>query len=549
MKNLITILVCAFCLTSLCAQNADGSGRQIPQPTPEIQVLNAQEHALKAAGDVAGLEANRQALIAAWQAIDPAIAAEYKPIIVSQTTSNYIPKTLQTRTDVPLNDNPLWGGDLILNSHFNDGVDLETALNGTIYVASYENKVRYGNGNDEITIYKSTDNGTSFSEWGSASTPDDINKMKLTLMDKPTTQYLFTTYLSVDGKLQNLRFNLAGGPLDSETIQTGLKDFDIDVDYQFVTAAQLYAVYIKSDDGIYTAASSGGSFGFNWINEHNLGYGARACALTYGYDSTFVSFIGYNTGNLYFASNTSYNSPTGWNTPIVITNGAVRESLDISLRTERKSYTQYRAVLLASQRATGSTGAYTGVGIKINNDETFTSEDIVNSMNVRYWDSWAKRTDGSDIIQTSFDNVDAHICKVKKYQNGIWDNSQLVSDNPLNTGSGLSAVAGDVDNNAIAAYIGGTKLYFDTNRGTAGVQDNSKNTLVYYPNPFTSKLNLKAQSPISNVAIYNLLGQQVKTLKPESVSSNLDMADLSSGTYIMKVTMNGEVGNYKIIKN
>lgn len=116
---------------------------------------------------------------------------------------------------------------------------------------------------DEIYIYKSINNGTSFSLWGTASTPDNMTKMKLSLMDKGATKYLFITYSSESVKLQNLRFNLAGGPLSSETIATDVKLFDIDVDYEFAAAAQFYAIYTKSDDGLYSARSASNSTGFS----------------------------------------------------------------------------------------------------------------------------------------------------------------------------------------------------------------------------------------------------------------------------------------------
>ena len=549
MKTLITILMCAFFLNGIMAQNLDGPGRTVPVATPQIKALYDQQRDLETAGDVSGLETNRQAIIAAWQDVDSSLAEEFQPIQITETEP-FPPMGIQTRPDVANITNSKWMDDLELDGGFISGVDIDLALSGTIYVAAYENKVRYGLGNDAIRIYKSTDDGVSFTLWGTASVGDDIKKMKMTLLDKGATKYLFTTYLSVGGNLKSLRFNMAGGPLDSEIINTGIKDFDIDVEYRLTESASLFIVYIKADDKLYSARTFGDNTGFQWHQEHNFNLVAKECAFAYGNESTYVSFLGLNSGNLYFSVNTGRNNPTGWDTPIVIADGGTWESKDISLSAARNFYSSYRAMVLVSQRTAGSADDFHGIALNVENG-TFDSNIITSGGDAGIWDSWCRKENQNTIIKTSFENTTAASCSVINYDGEEWDDSELISDSPITVERGSSAVAEDRNQNAIAVYIGAnsTGLYFDSNNNTAGLSDNALNSFLYYPNPTHSILTLKSESLINNVAIYNLLGQQVITQNLETLSTDLDVSSLSSGTYVMKVTIGSETGSYKFIKN
>ena len=79
-------------------------------------------------------------------------------------------------------------------------------------------------------------------------------------------------------------------------------------------------------------------------------------------------------------------------------------------------------------------------------------------------------------------------------------------------------------------------------------EDNIIEGFNYYPNPTDETLNLTSVESIEDVAIYNLLGQQVMGLDVNATSTQLDTSSLATGAYIMKVTVNGQVGTYKVIK-
>ena len=72
---------------------------------------------------------------------------------------------------------------------------------------------------------------------------------------------------------------------------------------------------------------------------------------------------------------------------------------------------------------------------------------------------------------------------------------------------------------------------------------------TYYPNPVNNALTLKAQQNIQDVAVYNMLGQEVLRLAPNTVSSEVNMTSLQTGAYFVKVMINNTTETIRIIKN
>ena len=82
-----------------------------------------------------------------------------------------------------------------------------------------------------------------------------------------------------------------------------------------------------------------------------------------------------------------------------------------------------------------------------------------------------------------------------------------------------------------------------------GVSDNALAGFSYYPNPATEVLSLKSASNIESVSLFNLLGQQVISTEIGATTSDINLSGLTAGTYIMKVTVDGQTGTYKVLKN
>jgi len=81
-----------------------------------------------------------------------------------------------------------------------------------------------------------------------------------------------------------------------------------------------------------------------------------------------------------------------------------------------------------------------------------------------------------------------------------------------------------------------------------GVADNTIEGFSYYPNPANDTINLNAQGNIGTVTIFNILGQTVVDQNIDATSTQINVSNLSMGTYVMKVSVDGQVGTYKVIK-
>ena len=80
----------------------------------------------------------------------------------------------------------------------------------------------------------------------------------------------------------------------------------------------------------------------------------------------------------------------------------------------------------------------------------------------------------------------------------------------------------------------------------ASTFDNSK--FSYYPNPVKDVLNLNYSQNISKVQVINILGQELITKTVNSNQGQVDMSNLSKGTYLVKVTSDDQVKTIKVIK-
>lgn len=118
------------------------------------------------------------------------------------------------------------------------------------------------------------------------------------------------------------------------------------------------------------------------------------------------------------------------------------------------------------------------------------------------------------------------------------DNTQRIE---LESGHGL-VFAGGFNTDATT---GGIFKY------TGDVLSNQENTLTSfnaYPNPFNDVLKIDAIDSISKVEIFNLLGQVVLTETPNVSNAEINTANLTSGSYIAKITVNNSTETIKLIK-
>lgn len=80
------------------------------------------------------------------------------------------------------------------------------------------------------------------------------------------------------------------------------------------------------------------------------------------------------------------------------------------------------------------------------------------------------------------------------------------------------------------------------------VENSVFNQFSFYPNPVENQLNLRAGTPIENLKVYNILGQEVLQESPNTLETQLQTQSLPTGIYWIKVTLQGIQKSYKIIK-
>lgn len=72
-----------------------------------------------------------------------------------------------------------------------------------------------------------------------------------------------------------------------------------------------------------------------------------------------------------------------------------------------------------------------------------------------------------------------------------------------------------------------------------------------YPNPISDgqKLNISSKNLISQIFVYNIIGQSIVKVNPESSSYQLDLNSINKGVYFLNIKNDkNETGQYKIVK-
>ena len=123
----------------------------------------------------------------------------------------------------------------------------------------------------------------------------------------------------------------------------------------------------------------------------------------------------------------------------------------------------------------------------------------------------------------------------------------LPAETPYTSADGTTATSvGGIDFFSIDSnneYFIDTLLYQEGLLGTESFDSKGFRSAMSNGN-----LTLRAQENINSVAVYNMLGQQVYNANVNAMQSTVDMSNLSNGTYIVKVNINGTEGSVKVIR-
>ncbi|RYZ26443.1 MAG: T9SS type A sorting domain-containing protein, partial [Sphingobacteriales bacterium] len=95
-------------------------------------------------------------------------------------------------------------------------------------------------------------------------------------------------------------------------------------------------------------------------------------------------------------------------------------------------------------------------------------------------------------------------------------------------------------------YLSFDDLSVSSNALGLGNAEQSK--FIAYPNPVKDILNVSYGQNISDVAVFNMLGQQVKAKSLNAANGQIDMTDLPTGTYLVRVSADNQVKTIKVMK-
>ena len=98
----------------------------------------------------------------------------------------------------------------------------------------------------------------------------------------------------------------------------------------------------------------------------------------------------------------------------------------------------------------------------------------------------------------------------------------------------------------------GSTYYYDDIEVTQAlsISDYESFSVSSFPNPVKNTWNISSIDEISQINIYNILGENVATFSPYTNTYSLDMSHFNSGIYLLEiVSLKGETNTLKVLKN
>lgn len=93
----------------------------------------------------------------------------------------------------------------------------------------------------------------------------------------------------------------------------------------------------------------------------------------------------------------------------------------------------------------------------------------------------------------------------------------------------------------------GLRIQGNSDTTLSTVSLDARTLFTYAPNPVREVLSLNAQKDIS--IVYNILGQEVINKTPNAETSIVDISNLKSRTYFVKVIIDSAIDTIEVIKN
>jgi len=176
---------------------------------------------------------------------------------------------------------------------------------------------------------------------------------------------------------------------------------------------------------------------------------------------------------------------------------------------------------------------------------------------VDVWYSFVSPSDGNVSITTSIGAATDIDTVITLYS---YDGNTLTEVTCDDDGLAPYSLISIIDGSLIGGntyYIKVHELYGDnaiafniciTGNPTATINDLTSIDFSYYPNPVSDVITLKANKQINTIYVFNSLCQKIINYTPSDLIAEIDMTNLDSGSYFVKIYADNAVGTIKIFK-
>ena len=288
-----------------------------------------------------------------------------------------------------------------------------------------------------------------------------------------------------------------------------------------------------------------------WQDAVSLGLVGKDLDLCYGFSgSTYASFNGFNSGNLYVFENLNSGDPASWGSSTTLVTGATDTTRHVEIIASRETAPN-NIVAILFERQSGTTFDIYQV-MRLSGGAWGTMSGWVTTLEDKWPALYSRKVNSNQVFPGVFEqsesgNIPPRTIRYKAYNGTSWSTSAQVSDNGIDvTGiqkPEVGELAGDVPVFAYggANYIG---VYFDNFSWTPTSVENDLTPAAFaleqnYPNPFNPATMIKFSIPeASNVSlkIYDVLGNEVSNIVNGQLDAgqyeyNFSAENLSSGIY------------------
>ncbi len=520
----------------------------------------------------------REQIIQSWKIANPKVANYYNTVPNDglNETADGSPvgsvRTFLNNSENELTENPLksslWFSDKQITNGKAYDISMDVAINGDLYIAVL-GRLDGSAIKDSVYIYKSTNGGYSWDLWSSIYASTLFEQIELMCLDFGTTDnYLLLFYRLYNGWFRVGRRNLdkPAGWSYYTIASSGIKDFAVGRNNS--QTKRVMCVY-DSSTYIKSVRSDPASFGSVWQDVSPVGQTqllGKDLDMVYGWNgSMYVTFNGFNSGNLFVDENTNYGDPASWQSRYTVAQGNVDTTRHAEIIASRENAPNNQVVVLFEKKNGDSYGIYDAQ----RDNGTWSPYTVwVTVRENKFPSMYISRISGSKLFRGAFEQSEAfngtpRIIKYKGYTGTTWTSSFQISDATNDVTGIQKPEVADIDGNTpVIAYVGAnyTGVFFDNSVWVTDVISEPGIPEVFsleqnYPNPFNPSTKISWQSPLEAhqvLKVYDVLGNEVATLVNEykpagNYEVQFDASGLSSGVYFYQIEIHSDklqTGNY-----